>query len=114
MSRHSLALFLLVSCLLNGEVRAMDPDRSAGTLVRDNNSFALHLYARVKEGEGNRFLSPFSISSALAMTYAGAQEETAEQMAKTLHFTLPPGELHPAFHTLIAQLNSQTATPAGT
>jgi len=91
----------------------MDPERSAGILVQGNSAFALDLYARVKNGEGNRFFSPFSISCALAMTYAGAQEETALQMARTLHFTLPPGELHPAFHGLISELNSQTSSPAG-
>ena len=36
--------------------------------------FALDLYGRLGRGEGNRFFSPFSISTALAMTYAGAQE----------------------------------------
>jgi serpin B len=91
----------------------MDPDRSAEILVQGNGTFALDLYARVKDGEGNRFLSPFSISCALAMTYAGAQEETALQMAKAMHFTLPPGKLHPAFHRLISELNSRTASPTG-
>jgi serpin B len=91
----------------------MDPDRSAEILVQGNGTFALDLYARVKDGEGNRFLSPFSISCALAMTYAGAQEETALQMAKAMHFTLPPGKLHPAFHRLISELNSRTASPSG-
>lgn len=47
------------------------------------------------------------------MTYADAEDETAVQMAKTLHFTLPPGELHPAFHGLISELNSRTSSPAG-
>ena len=91
----------------------MDPERSAEMLVTGNGTFALDLYARVQDGEGNRFFSPFSISCALAMTYAGAQEETALQMAKAMHFTLPPGELHPAFHRLITELNSRTASPAG-
>jgi serine protease inhibitor len=76
-------------------------------LVRGNNAFALDLYGRVAHGDGNRFLSPFSISCALAMTYGGARGDTAAQMAKTLHFKLPPAELHPAFHHLIAELNHQ-------
>src|SRR5262249_23545903 len=49
--------------------------------------------------------SPESISTALAMTYAGARGETAEEMAKTLHFTLKSDHLHPAFHTLIEGLS---------
>jgi hypothetical protein len=59
--RLFLASLILVPCLLRGEVRAMDPDRSAEILVQGNGTFALDLYARVKDGEGNRFLSPFSI-----------------------------------------------------
>ena len=45
------------------------------------------------------------------MTYAGAQGETAVQMAKTLHFMLPPSQLHPAFHRLIAELHSRNTAP---
>jgi serpin B len=40
------------------------------------------------------------------MTYAGARGETAAQMAKTLHFTLPPERLHPAFGGLTQWLTS--------
>jgi serpin B len=66
-------------------------------VVRGNNAFALDLYARLRSKERNLFCSPYSISTALAMTYAGARGETAAQMARTLHFTLEPGRLHPAF-----------------
>jgi serpin B len=38
------------------------------------------------------------------MTYAGARGETAEQIAKTLSFTLPSPALNDAFHTLNADL----------
>jgi hypothetical protein len=41
------------------------------------NQFALDLYARLQDTEGNLFFSPFSISTALAMTCAGARGETA-------------------------------------
>jgi serpin B len=75
------------------------------TVVRGNNTFALDLYARLREKEGNVFYSPYSISTALAMTYAGARGETAEQMAKVLHFSLDSGRLHPAFAGLIRGLN---------
>jgi serpin B len=90
----------------------MDPTQPVEKLVQGNSALALDLYARLKGGDGNLFFSPYSISCALAMTYAGAQNETAEQMAKALHFTLPPGELHPAFHTLISELNSRNAAPS--
>jgi serpin B len=44
------------------------------------------------------------------MTYAGARGQTAEEMAKTLHFTLAQEQLHPAFARLIASLNGDPKT----
>ena len=70
-------------------------------VVEDNNGFALDLYARLRTGQSdNLFFSPGSLSTALAMTYAGAKGETASQMAKVLHFSLPQEKLHPAFASL--------------
>jgi serpin B len=67
-------------------------------LADGNNAFAIDLYKQVAaKQDGNLILSPYSVSSALAMTYAGARGETAEQMKKTLHFSLPSEKLHPAF-----------------
>jgi serpin B len=76
------------------------------TLVQGNNVFALDLYAQLKTQEGNLFLSPYSISTALAMTFAGARENTEKQMADVLHFTLKPGQLHSAFSDLRIQLKN--------
>jgi len=74
------------------------PPEDLKPLVEGNTDFAVELYKKVATSQdGNLILSPYSISSALAMTYAGARGETAEQMAKTLHFTLPQERLHPAF-----------------
>ena len=50
-----------------------------------NNAFALDLYSRLVADDGNLFLSPNSIQTALAMTWAGARGATADQMATTLH-----------------------------
>jgi serpin B len=91
----------------------MDTEQPITELVRDNNAFALDLFGRLDKQDGNQFISPFSISCALAMTYSGARNETARQVAKALHFTLSPGELHPAFHKLIDELNSEGAPQAG-
>jgi serine protease inhibitor len=74
-------------------------------LVEANNAFALDLYAKFRGQEGNLFFSPFSISTVLSMTYAGARERTGKQMASALHFTLDQQRLHPAFAALINQLN---------
>ena len=55
-------------------------------ITEGNNKFALELYARLRVGKGNLFLSPYSISTALGMAYAGARSETESQMAEVLHF----------------------------
>ncbi len=82
-----------------------DAERKA--VVEGNNAFALDLYAKLRDQEGNLFLSPYSISTALAMTYAGARGNTEKQMADVLHFDLPQGRLHPAFRQLIERMNAQ-------
>jgi serpin B len=84
---------------IEGRGARMGTDVSA--VVEGNNRFALDLYARLRADQpGNLFFSPGSLSTALAMTYAGARGETASQMAKVLHFTLPQEKLHPAFASL--------------
>jgi len=79
-------------------------DRAAA--VEGNNAFAADLYGQLRNQSGNLFFSPESISTALAMTYAGARGNTASEMAKTLHFTLPPDRLHPAMGALLSDLNA--------
>jgi serpin B len=75
--------------------------------ARGNTAFALAVAARAPEG--NLFFSPYSISTALAMTYAGARGQTATQMADALHFVLPPDKLHPAFNAIDLALASRAA-----
>jgi serine protease inhibitor len=75
-------------------------------VIRGNNRFAVELLGQVRDQPGNLFFSPSSISTALAMTYAGARTETAREMAKALHFTLPQERLHPAFASMIQALES--------
>ena len=75
-------------------------------LVDGNNTFALDIYQSLRSENGNLILSPFSISLALAMTYAGARDETEAQMAQALHF-LPQEQLHPAFNQLDLNLESE-------
>ena len=73
-------------------------------LVDGNNAFALKMYAQLSTKEGNVFCSPYSISSALGMTYAGARGNTATEMEQALNFELGQQRLHPAFQTMNANL----------
>jgi serpin B len=77
------------------------------TLAENNSVFALALYQRVNKTAGNLFYSPYSISEALAMTYGGAKEATATQMASVLRFSLSPQNLHPAFNSIDLDLASR-------
>lgn len=83
------------------------PPTGLQTLVDGNNAFALELYQSLRDSDENLFYSPFSISLALAMTYAGARGETESQMADVLHFDLPQDELHPAFNALDLELEER-------
>jgi len=96
-----------------GEVLESDKERitspdvgmsEQALLVEGNSVFTFDLYQALKEEDGNLFYSPYSISLALAMTYAGARGETAQQMADTLQFLLDHDKLHPAFNWLDAEL----------
>jgi len=87
-------------------------DTTLKTLIDGNNEFAFDLYKQLSaDKEGNFFYSPYSISLALAMTYAGANGQTEEQMADVLHFLLADEELHEAFNKLAIELNSRNEVP---
>jgi serpin B len=87
------------------------PAADVAAAAAGNSAFAFDLYQALRAQGGNLFYSPYSISSALAMTYAGARGQTEAQMAATLHYTLGQAALHPAFNALDLALN--TAGDAG-
>lgn len=60
------------------------------------NQFGLDLYKVVGKEAGDVFVSPPSVGAAFAMTWAGAKGQTAEQLARALHQTLPPERAHQA------------------
>jgi serpin B len=76
-------------------------------LVASNTACAMDLYASLKTTDGNLFFSPYSISTCLAMTYAGARGNTAAQMAQTLHFNSNQERLAVSFGELQKQLNDE-------
>lgn len=71
-------------------------------VVESCNQFGNDLFSQLLGESGNCFFSPSSVSTALAMTFAGASEETAREMASVLRFSLPPDRLHEAFRSLPA------------
>ncbi|HEV2328036.1 MAG TPA: serpin family protein [Verrucomicrobiae bacterium] len=101
-----LGLALAGDLLCPGRVLADSNTVDMGRAVDGNSQFALDLYGRLRTDPGNLFFSPYSISTALAMTYAGARGETADQMAGTLHFDLPSDKLHRVFSALQKDLDA--------
>jgi serpin B len=82
-----------------GRIESPDAtEEEVAQLVRGNNAFAFEMY-RTGGGDGNLIFSPYSISLAFSMAYAGAQGETEGQMAETLNYQ-PQDAQHPAFNAL--------------
>jgi len=88
----------------DGAARQLDQDLNA--VISGNSAFAYELYGRLKQAEGNLFFSPLNISTALAMTYAGARGNTERQMAKALRFALSQEGLHSAFGSIKTRLDT--------
>jgi len=74
--------------------------------IRFNNKFAVNLFHNLTNNNNeNIFISPYSISTALAMTYGGAKGETKKQMQKTLFFPQNENVLNKSFQYLIKDIN---------
>src|SRR6056297_336318 len=69
-------------------------------IVDNNNRFAIDIYKKLQDSNNNLVFSPFSISSAMAMTYAGAENKTAKEFQKILYFL----EDKPLFHQEFGKL----------
>ena len=79
MSLNSARISVVVIAAITSQALAAERTEMK-PLVEANTAFALQLYGKLRSTEGNLALSPYSISSALAMTYAGARGDTARQM----------------------------------
>jgi serpin B len=111
-----LSAILLIAAFSAFSATSMEASASGPSarenLVQGNADFAVQLYCELGAKEGNLFFSPYSVSSALGMTYAGARGNTEKEMAGVLHFNLGQTELHPAFKSLNKEL-AATAQKSG-
>jgi serpin B len=107
--------FAVVKSSLARNTSPQVPASDQATLTVDNTKFAFDFYHALTAGDAksNVFYSPYSASIALAMTYAGAQATTAQQMASALDFELPPARLHAAFDALDLALASRAQGQSG-
>jgi serpin B len=90
------------------------PPANVATQSQDDARFAFDLYAQLKATSGNLFFSPYSLSSALGMTWAGAAGDTASAMAASLRFSLPLDRALGAFNATDAALASRAQSQVGT
>jgi serpin B len=83
----------------------------SSTVAAATNQIGLDLYRTLATGDGNLCLSPYSIENALAMTFAGADGQTREEMARVLHFSKDES-VHAGFGELQRQLREMSERSA--
>jgi serpin B len=110
--------FAFDSAAVNGSVPGLPSqgDSAPGKVVeispalravsRANNQFAVDLYRQQREQPGNRFLSPASVLTGLALASAGAAGETRLQIADILHIDPLDSRLTKAIGEFSAVLNA--------
>lgn len=92
----------LLACEQPREITSASPELAA--VIEGQNQLALDLLAVAPE-DGNLFLSPFSISNAMGMTYAGSAGTTHDEMRAVLHV---PGD-DAVFHRELGALGRDLA-----
>ncbi|MCC6643523.1 serpin family protein [Candidatus Peregrinibacteria bacterium] len=89
----------------NPTTKPQPTTQAAQQVIQGNNQFALDLYKRYESTAANIFFSPYSISTAFAMSYEGARSSTADQIQQTLHFPSDRSTLQEGSLTLNSQIN---------
>lgn len=105
-------LLVLQAVAAAGAEKAADGEEAVNAkaveaVVEGNTEFAVRLYLELSGEEGNLFFSPYSLSTALAMVYGGADGETETQMRLAMFFGPNSAVYHNAYGALIERLNKQ-------
>jgi serine protease inhibitor len=90
-------VLLLATLLPAAPMLAAEPTSTAASAI---NALGIDLLRKSGEPNANALLSPYSVQSALAMAYAGADGATREEMRKVLHFPKDDAEVHRSFAAL--------------
>ncbi len=103
---NKFSVIMLVALFTISTQSAQAGKKPIETLTNGNTDFAVKLYHELSKDQGNIFFSPYSISSALGMTYSGARGNTASEMETAMSFKLKQAHLHAAFKKLNADLKA--------
>jgi serpin B len=105
---------LLFALASSTDAADIDPSASFRTspASRATNEFGLDLYHQLAKQDENLCLSPYSIETAVAMTFAGADGETREQMTHVLHFPKDTDAIHGSFKSLQQSLEEMAQKTA--
>ena len=93
---------LITGCTHRAHQEKMDGEEAVTSytttqIAMQNNEFAFDLMRQIAVEDDNVVISPFSISTALAMTYAGARGNTRDEMSDVMHFSRDQEGFHPSF-----------------
>src|SRR5215475_7947243 len=105
--RRLLILYVFGALLVSMAHSATSFDLAA----KATNELGVDLHWQLAVGDGNLCISPYSINSALAMTFAGADGETRSEMARVLHFP-DGGDVPASFLALQNSLEQMSAKTA--
>src|ERR1700726_163562 len=106
--KWSLNAVAMVACPATASLHAAESDLAATA----TNQLGIDLHRQLATGDDNLCLSPYSIQSALAMTFAGAEGETRSEMARVLHFPNARDAIHSSFASLqrsLGEMSEKTA-----
>lgn len=81
------------------------PSVGVRELAMSNNAFGVELYSHLARQPGNVLVSPFSVATILAVTYSGAQGETAQEIAEVLHLPSGSTDIHKGFSSLLNEMS---------
>jgi serpin B len=100
----------LVAAILvaSASLHAADFDLAATA----TNQLGVDLHRQLAHGDENLCSSPYSIQSALAMTFAGADGDTRPEMARVLHFPNEGDAIHASFAALQSSLEEMAKKTA--
>jgi serpin B len=92
--------------LFSGNPAKVETSTDPVKIAEGNNVFMMKAYKVLIEKEENIFISPYSISSALAMTYAGANGKTETEMGSALEFSANNTSFHQNFGMATESINN--------